>query len=275
MTMNGTVARRDLRYSLRWPIIGTLVAIAATASLDAAGLSAYVANSLLLPLFLLFWYLQRLSRSEIGLTWGRWRDYALAVFYPALALALVGLIAWLSGAVNLAGIDWATTVSHLVVLTLVTIIGAIVTEEGFFRGWLWASLKRAGVTQRGLLVWTSLAFAAWHVSKVLLPTDFRPPIAQAPIFILNVAVIGLIFALIRQRSGSIVVASVSHGVWNGLVYTLFGEGSTPGALGLHNTGVFGPEVGVVGLALNLAFAAILWLGFTRGQGAWAVDKMRL
>ena len=274
MTMSTSGVKHDMRYRVRWPIIGALVAIAATAALDAAGLSAYVANSVLLPLFLLFWRLQRLSRSAIGLTWGRWRDYVLAVCYPALALGVAGLIAWRAGAVNPTGVDWPATVSHLVVLTLVTIVGAIITEEGFFRGWLWASLQRAGVTPRGLFVWTSLAFAAWHVSKVLLPTDFRPPIAQAPIFILNVAVIGLIWALMRQRSGSIVVTSVSHGIWNGLVYTLFGEGSTPGALGIHNTGVFGPEVGLVGLALNLAFAAVLWLTFTRSRDARTVDMTR-
>ena len=275
MTMSETLGARDMRQSLRWPVLGTLVAIAATAALDAAGVSAYVANSLLLPLFLLFWYLQRLSRSAIGLTWGRWRDYALAVCYPVLVLAPVGLIAWLSGAVSLAAVDWATTALHLVVLALITILGAIVTEEGFFRGWLWASLQRAGITRRGLLVWTSLAFAAWHVSKALLPTDFHPPIAQVPIFILNVAVIGFIWALMRQRSGSIVVTSVSHGIWNGLVYTLFGEGPTPGVLHIHNTGVFGPEVGLVGLALNLAFAAVLWLGFTRGRDTKADDMTRL
>ena len=258
-----TLDTRDTRQSLRWPVIGALVAIAGTSALDAAGLSAYVANSLLLPLFLLFWYLQRMSRSAIGLTWGRWRDYALSVFYPVLVLAVAALIAWLSGAVHLAAIDWATTVHSLVVLTLVTTLGAIVTEEGFFRGWLWASLQRAGVSKRGLLVWTSLAFAAWHVSKAVLPTDFRPPISQAPIFILNVAVIGLIWALMRQRTGSIVVTSVSHGVWNGLVYTLFNEGPTVGALGIHNTGVFGPESSLLGLALNLAFALVLWFGFPR------------
>lgn len=269
-----TVIASDTRHSLRWPVIGVLVAIAATATLDAVGLSAYVANSVLLPLFLLFWYLQHQSRSAIGLTWGRWRDYALAVCYPSLAFALVGLIGWLSGAVKLVAIDWATTALHLVSLTLVTIVGAIVTEEGFFRGWLWASLQRAGVTRRGLWVWTSLAFAAWHVSKVLLPTEFRPPIAQAPIYILNVAVIGFIWALMRQRSGSIVVTSVSHGIWNGLAYTLFGVGPTPGVLSVHNAGVFGPEVGLVGLGLNLAFAAALWFGSTRSHGDKAVDMGR-
>ena len=60
-----------VRYRLRWPIIGVLMAIAATTAVDAFGASAYVANSMLLPLFLLFWYLQHLSRAEIGLTWGR------------------------------------------------------------------------------------------------------------------------------------------------------------------------------------------------------------
>lgn len=271
MTLSETLSMRDTRYRLRWPVIGVLVAIAATTTLYAAGATAYVANSMLLPLFLLFWYLQRLPRSAIGLTWGRGRDYALAVCYPLVVLALAGLFAWLGGAVNLAAIDWVKTASSLVVLILVTTLGAIVTEDGFFRGWLWASLQRAGMTERGLLVWTSVAFAAWTVPMPLLSSDFHLPIFQALILILNAGVIGLNWALMRQRSGSIVVASVSHGIWNGLVYTLFNAGTTPGVLGLHNTGVFGPETGVVGLALNLAFAAVVWVGFNRGRGAKAVD----
>lgn len=253
--------------------IGSLLAIAATTTMDALGLSGFNAFPLI-PLFLLFWYLQRLSRTEIGLTWARRRDYGLAVFYPALVLALVGVIAWLSGAVTFVAIDWAKTLSSLVASILLTIILAIVTEEGLFRGWLWASLKRAGVTERGLLVWTSLAFAAWHISTALLPTDFRPPIAQVPIYILNAGVIGLIWAVMRQRSGSIVVTSVSHGVWNGLVYTLFGYGTTLGALGIRNSAVFGPEVGVVGLALNVAFVAVLWFGFSRRRAMKPVGMTR-
>lgn len=261
--------RHVVRYGLRWPVIGTLVAIAATAALYAAGLPLYAANSLLLPLFLLLWYCQRLSRAEIGLTWGRGRDYALAFGYPVVVLALAVLIAWLNGAVNFAAIDLATTAPHLVFLTLITILGAIFTEDGFFRGWLWASLKRAGMTERGLLVWTSVAFAVWTVPMPLLSTDFHLPIAQATILILNAGVIGLNWALIRQRSGSIVVVAVSHGVWNGLVYTLFNAGLTPGVLGIHNAGVFGPETGLVGLALNLAFAAVLWFGFNCARGVKA------
>jgi membrane protease YdiL (CAAX protease family) len=267
-----TLAARSGITRWRWPVIGTLLAIAATAVMDVVGLVNVLP---LVLLFLLFWYLQHLSRAEIGWTWGRWRDYALAVFYPLLVLGLVGLIAWLSGAVKLATIDWFSTVfsikNGLVLYILTNGLGALVTEEGFFRGWLWASLRRAGVTARGVLVWTSVAFAAWHVSTALLPTAFHPPLAQVPIYIANAGVIGFIWALMRQRSGSIVVTSVSHGVWNGLVYVLFSTGTTLGALGIHNTGVFGPEVGWVGLALNVAFAAVLWLGFSRGRASNAVE----
>jgi membrane protease YdiL (CAAX protease family) len=91
---------------------------------------------------------------------------------------------------------------------------------------------------------------------------------------LNVVAIGIIWALMRKWSGSIVVTSVSHGVWNAFAYVLFGVGSTTGALGIHNTAVFGPEVGLIGLGVNLAFAAVLWLGFSRSRAAQAMEMMR-
>lgn len=47
--------------------IGTLLAIAATTAMDAVGLSNFSAFPLI-PLFVLFWYLQRMSRAEIGST---------------------------------------------------------------------------------------------------------------------------------------------------------------------------------------------------------------
>ena len=257
----------------RWPVIGTLVAIAVSAFMDLIGISNF--NALpLIPLFFALCYLQHLSRVEIGLTWGHLRYYSLAVFYPLLALAMVGLIAWLSGAATFGPINWANTLGNLALQLVLTIVFAIVTEEGIFRGWLWASLQRAGVNEVRVVALTAVAFAAWHLPDVLLPTDFRPPAAQAPIYILNVVAIGLIWALMRKWSGSIVVTSVSHGVWNAFAYVLFGVGSTTGALGIHNTALFGPEVGLVGLGINLAFASVLWLGFSR-RGAVPTMEMTL
>lgn len=252
-------------HPLAFAVIGVFLAIATTTVMDVLGIGLNVLP--LIPLFFLLWYLQRLSRAEIGLVWGRTQDYALAILYPVLVLALIGLIAWMSRAVTLGHIDWLNTLLNLAGQVLVTAVFAIVTEEGIFRGWLWASLERAHVARLGVFVWTSVAFGVWHLSTALLPTAFHPGLGQVPVYILNASVIGFVWAQMRQRSGSIVVTSVSHGLWNGLVYVLFGFGTTVGILGIHNTTVFGPEIGLVGLTLNVVFAAVVWLGFSRGRAA--------
>lgn len=77
---------------------------------------------------------------------------------------------------------------------------------------------------------------------------------------INATLLGAIWGLMRLRSGSVVVASLSHGVWNGLAYVLFGFSTKVGALGIENTALFGPEVGVIGLVLNSLFFIVLWRG---------------
>jgi hypothetical protein len=61
-----TKTRAMSHTSWRWPVLGTLLAIAATAVMDVVGLINVLP---LLLLFFLFWYLQRMSRAEIGWTW--------------------------------------------------------------------------------------------------------------------------------------------------------------------------------------------------------------
>lgn len=251
------VSVQTLEADLRRPLFGVLVAIAITTAMDASGLSAFSALPLF-PLMGLFWYLERLSRPSVGFVWGRWGHYGLATLYPLVVLGVAALIARLAGAVDLAGTDWNKACLNLALVAVSTILVAIVTEEGFFRGWLMASLERAGQAQTGMLVWSSVAFSMWHLSAVSLHTGFDLPAAQIPVFMVNAAVIGAIWGLMRLISGSVIVASVSHGIWNGGAYVLFGFGTKAGALGIHATALYGPEVGVLGLALNLVFAAALW-----------------
>ncbi len=134
----------------------------------------------------------------------------------------------------------------------------VITEEGFFRGWLWASLEKTGCGDARTLAFTSLAFMLWHVSWVTLDADAGLPGSQVPIYLLNATLLGLNWGMLRLASGSVIVASVSHGVWNGLTYALFAFGTKAGALGITETWIYGPEVGLVGLALNTAHAAWLW-----------------
>jgi hypothetical protein len=74
----------------------------------------------------------------------------------------------------------------------------------------------------------------------------------------NAAVLGVAWGLMRSMSGSVIVASLSHGLWNGIAYSFFGYGTKAGALGIKETALYGPEVGVLGLALNVVVVAALW-----------------
>ena len=242
-------------------VVGVVIAIAITATMDATGYSQLSALPLL-PLTGLFWYLQKFSRQEIGLVWGDLQAYGLAVAYPMLVLGLVAGIALMLGAVDTSAADWNKTFLNMGLLSSMGLIMALITEEGFFRGWLWAALKRAGQTDTQVLIWTSLAFTLWHVSAISLDTGFDVPAGEIPVYLINATLLGLVWGMLRMASGSVVVPSVCHAVWNAIDYPLFGFGEKIGALGIEQTHIYGPEVGVLGLGLNLIFAAALWFWLT-------------
>jgi membrane protease YdiL (CAAX protease family) len=245
--------------SNRWlPVIaGVTLAIGITTAMDATGYSPFSALPLL-PLFLFFWWWQNFSRAEIGFKWGKGSHHIFALAYPVVVMSTLVLAATLGGQIDTSDTNWNKAMVNLFVGGLVTILVVIVTEEGFFRGWLWAGLSKNGLSERKVLVISTLAFTAWHISAVSLETGFDLPAKQIPQYLLNATLIGLNWGLLRHLSGSIVVASVSHGVWNGIAYALFGFGERVGALGIQDTWLFGPEVGLLGIALNLAVAIVFW-----------------
>ncbi len=251
-----------MKRSWIWPLIGVCVAIAITSAMDATGLANF--SSLpLFPLLALFWYLQRFSARDVGFAWGGSRAplcYGLAILYPVVVMGLIIGVAALTGALHTAPPPHHKHSVWMIlsINILSTIPIGLLTEEGFFRGWLWASLKRAGQGNAALVILTSVAFALWHWSSVILPTGFNPPLSQVPVFMLNATVLGAIWAMLRLASGSLLVSSVSHSVWNGLAYVLFGFGTGVGTLGIANTSLYGPEIGVLGLLMNCTVALGLW-----------------
>lgn len=248
---------------MRRPIFGTLAAIAVTTAMDAYGLSVFSALPLF-PLLVIFWFWEGYSRQQVGFIWGRLGDYLPAVLYPLVVLGAAAAIALLAGAVDISETNWNHFWVNLLAGGASSVVVVAVTEEGFFRGWLWASLKNAGRGSYQTLLWSSLAFSIWHLSAVSLDTGFDLPAKQIPVFMVNALLLGVIWGLLRLGSGSVAVASVSHGMWNGLNYALFAFGTKVGALGVKQTSIYGPEVGWVGLALNAAFAAGLWWWGRRG-----------
>ncbi len=182
----------------------------------------------------------------------------LASLHPIVVIGIIVLLAAVAGVIDVSKAEWPTVWRNFALVSASTFLIAAITEEGFFRGWLWASLERARQSPRSVLIYSSVAFALWHLSAVLLDTGFKPRPAQIPVFMLNAAVMGTIWGLLRGISGSVLVASLAHGLWNGAAYVFFGFGTRAGALGIENTALYGPEVGILGLGLNVLFAAALW-----------------
>lgn len=243
--------------TFRPALFGFLAALAITTTMDATGYSAFSALPLF-PLTGLFWFLQKFSRKEMGLSWGNPQGYLLALAYPAIVFGLIGIGAAMTGAVDTSQADWNKTFLNIFLMSSTGVLATLLTEEGFFRGWLWAALKRAGQSDSRVLIWTSLAFTLWHVSAITLETGFDIPAKEVPIYLVNATLIGLIWGMLRMATGSVVVPALCHAVWNGFDYPLFGFGEKYGALGIEQTHIYGPEVGLLGLVLNLLFATTLW-----------------
>jgi len=244
---------------LRGPLLGVIVAIAVNAGMDAAGMSD-VSFASLLPLVLVFWAIQRLSRKSMGIALGRLPHYGLALLHPAVVIGAVSLVCLAAGAVDVGNVDWPKIRSEFLAAVAISIPRGLLTEEAFFRGWLFGALERAGMSELKTATWTAVAFALWHIPAVTMSTEDALPVAQVPVLLVNAVVIGATWGMLRSISGSIVVTSVCHAVWNAAVYVLFGFGTTVGALGVTQTALFGPESGYLGLGLNLvlAFAGFQW-----------------
>lgn len=240
-------------------LLGVGLAIACTTLLDATGLTDLSALPLI-PLFALFAWLDRISRVELGLTVGHAREFALALAHPIFVIGGLAALSFAAAAIDVSHLNVGKAAANVAIMAIATFLVAIVTEEGFFRGWLWAALLRQGSSPLATLVWTTVAFVAWHVSFVFVSGEFHFAAADVPMFFVNASLIGLIWGLLRLGSGSVVVSSAAHGLWNGLTYVLFGVGSGVGALGIREVSLYGPEVGFYGAALNAIVAATLfWL----------------
>ena len=213
------------------------------------------------------WWAVSLTRAEMGFRKGLPGPYFVAVFYPIVVTAFLGLMAWRLGGMTFEATPPAELWKELGIMFGGTLVGVLITEEGFYRGTLWGLGERAGWSQIRILFWTSLAFTAWHVAVPIIEVDFRLPADQLPIYYGNVMLIGMSWGLLRMISGSIWVPCLAHAVWNALVYVFFGYGTKTAYLQIDNIAVYDPERGVLGLAAN-AVVLLLLLQWPRGKKEW-------
>jgi membrane protease YdiL (CAAX protease family) len=249
----------------RWilPAFGIVAATAANTILPGNGF-------LFLPVVLVIcWYLQRFSRREMGFVVGRAGDYGLGLLHPVFVLSLLALVAWAAGATNIQNPAWSTIALEFAFAALLTMLVTLIGEDGFFRGWLWASLKHAGLNEHRVVLVTGIAFGLWHLPYGILDTGFNP-FTELPLYIFNASLIGVAWGLLRLISGSVVVTAVTHGIWNATVYVFFNRGAEIGVFGIQDIATYGPEAGGIGLALNLVYTLGLWVWYRRAASRQVV-----
>jgi len=241
-----------------WPLIAGIAAIAISPLLELATGQGALYTFWLTAMMIGLWAAQRLTWREVGIAVGDGKSYAIAVAYPVGIIGCVTLGAWIAGLIDLSAFSATTTFRRLTLNFLVTLVFALITEEGFFRGALWGSCVRAGFSPARTLVWTSLAFGLWHLAVPIIEPDFAQPLSKVPQYVIGATAFGVAMGLLRLRSGSIVVPSFCHALWNATAYTLFGTGEKAGQLGIADPTVWDPERGYAGLVLAIAVAAWWW-----------------
>lgn len=233
-------------------LLASLTAIASTTAMDLNGLGA-LSSLTLIFVSLVFYFFNKPTKHELGLIWGKGSEYLTALSYPAIVTILTILISigLLGETVQLS--DEKNVYVNLAAGLIIGPLMVLITEEGFFRGWLWATLKKAGLTDKSVLSITTLVFTVWHISAVTTGGSYGLPLHQVPVYLINVVLMSLVWGHMRAATGSVIIPTVCHAVWNAIIYGLFGFGEKIGALGFEQTALLGPEVGYLGILLNGLF----------------------
>jgi uncharacterized protein len=242
-----------------WPLIASAAAIAGSPLLMlGTGVSATY-NLWLVAMMAAVWFAQRLRKREVGVTLGDRGSYLAGFAYVVVIVGIVAAGAWAAGLLDLKDLSATTVVRRVTLNFLVTFAFTLISEDGFFRGVLWGSCERAGFSPVKIVIWTSVAFGLWHLMVPIIDPDFTQPLSKVPQYVVGSTAFGVAMALLRLRSGSILVPSACHALWNATVYTFFGAGERVGQLGINDPAIWDPERGYAGLVLTIAAVVVLWL----------------
>ncbi|MBL8645451.1 MAG: CPBP family intramembrane metalloprotease, partial [Rhodospirillaceae bacterium] len=241
------------------PLVIAAAAVIGSPLLQAVTGQSILYNLWLVALMIAVWVRMKLTRREVGLVLGDGPSYAVALLYVVVPIGIVALGAWAAGLIDLKDYSTTTAVRRVVLNALVTFALTMLSEDGLFRGALWGACERSGFSPAKTVIWTSVAFGLWHLAVPFIEADFNQPLIKVPQYVIGSTAFGFAMGLLRLRSGSIVVPSACHGLWNATVYTFFGYGPKSGLLGIPDPSVWDPERGYIGLALVIIAAGLMWV----------------
>lgn len=143
------------------------------------------------------------------LTPPRIRDLSLAF----LATLILAGVAWLF-LPHFADLEKVPSPAEMLKIAIVAFFFPALFEELVFRGFLNPNQSRFSIFA------STAAFVAWHPIAATLFLPAAKPFVTDPIFLVFVAIFGLLFCLMRKMTGSLWVPILSHWlltvVWKGL-----------------------------------------------------------
>jgi membrane protease YdiL (CAAX protease family) len=188
---------------------------------------ALVADAILFAAMALIAWSERLTLTDLGLR----RDalstglvWGLGAFGVVLLVLLLGAaIPATNGFLHdsRAAISGGRMIYDLFVLIL---LGTVIPEEFAFRGVLLGTARQI-FRRWGALVLSSALFGLWHIAPTLHTMADNQTVRHTPTAIVVLGAIaatfvaGVIFGLLRLRSGSLLAPAIAHFATNGLALT--------------------------------------------------------
>ncbi len=153
---------------------------------------------------------------------------------------------------RLVGLFWRGPLEAITVIFL-TVVVAPVTEEFYFRGLVFRSLRSKGYSWTAAAVFTSLLFAAVHLKPVGFVTLF---------------VVSMTLTLLVERTGSLLASMLLHATYNAVILAI-GVTQNPVLLSFEQTSSARDLINDISifrvLPIALLFTGLLWfmlrLGF--------------
>jgi membrane protease YdiL (CAAX protease family) len=154
--------------------------------------------------------------------------------------------------------EYARFIVNVLLQTVQNGVVAIGTEELVFRGLVQRQLSQSISPIAAILIAAAI-FGIWHapLGRLSLGLSNR----QVALYAAGTGLAGALFGAFYHLSQSLLVAGFAHGLWNGIVYPVWGLGEAfPSLLASEAETLTHPEYGVAGvLALAVAVPLLLVL----------------
>jgi len=226
-------------------------------------------------LFIIFKLIYKRPVSQIGLSRQGWLKRAgLGGLVGLSAISLYAVTASLSGVAKFSGFNPSNFLTSDMLLSIVFFISVGFYEEVFFRGFFMTVLKTTR-NKRLIVVLPTLAYG-------LLNYVQNPQ--ETPVTVINIVLIGLAFAYLFIKTGSLWMSIGYHIMWNffqSCIYGVQANGLEQISLLKYTTsesniltgGAFGVEGGLICTAVTLCLLAYIHFGLKAdATPAWTMDS---